>query len=256
MADNTEFDFTQFDLSSLLPTYLIDNPFYKDYLDATSTLWKEHVFPYIKALSEVRQTITYSDKEKQDLWTLIKNANLLGYTFLSQYMTQDNYVKLVEFLAKFHETQGNNNLPDFIGFIRGASLHLDQLWTAYGQGEFIYFVEKELTNNNTILENPGSTANGVYYPTSHFRLTYFLDQTGLLDNNILKELFYNLAPIHFVLESVVAVILFNNEPTYIDIKASIVLTEATLVDIDLASLSSNGDILTHNDIPLTTIVNV
>lgn len=254
--DSVDFDFSSFDLTQLLPSYLIDNPFYQDYLAATSTLWKEVVFPYLKALAELRQTITYTDKEKQDLWVLIKNANLLGYKFLSKYMTQDNYVKLVEFLAKFHETQGTDNLVDFIGFIRGASLHLEQLWTAYGTQDYTVFVEKTLTNNNTIFEHPGSTTPGIYYPTSHYRLTYYLDQTGLLDSTILEELFYNLAPIHFVLESVVALIVFNNEPFYLDLQPSAVITAAILVDLELLPLTYNNDPLSYNGQTLTTLVSV
>lgn len=250
------FDFSGFALDQFLPTYLKDNTFYVDYMNATADLWKDHVLPYIKALAEIRQTITYNEKEKQDLWALIKNANLLGYNFLSQYMTQDNYVKLVEFLAKFHETQGNNNLADFIGFIRNAGLYLERLWTAYGPGEFQTFVSDALTNNNTVLQFPGSTATGVYYPTSHFRLIYYLDQSGLLDSNILKELFYNLAPAHFVLESIVASILFANEPLYLDTKSTGVLTEAVLVDLALETLTYNNEDLTSNNQPLQVLVAV
>jgi hypothetical protein len=247
-------DFSGFDLTQLLPSYLQDNPFYNAYLEATSTLWKNDILPYIKALAELRQTITYSDKEKQDLWALIKNANLLGYRFLSKYMTQDNYVKLVEFLAKFHETQGTSNLPDFIGFIRGASLHLEQLWTAYGTDDYTVFVEKALTLDNTILTHPGVTTPGTYYPTNHYRLTYYLDQTGLLDNDILQELFYNLAPIHYVLESVVALILFTNEPYYLDVVPACVITEAVLVDREMQALTYQGNPLTYQNNPLQSLV--
>ena len=250
----TNFDFSSFDLTTLLPPYLIDNPFYKDYMSATSELWKTAILPYIQALAELRQSITYTNKEKQELWTLVKNANLIGYNFLSQYMTQDNYIKLVEFLSKFYETQGNKDLCDFIGFIRGASLQLEQLWTAYGTGDYSIFVEKALTNGNTIINYPGQSTNGTYYPTSHFRLTYYLDQTGLLDQNILKELFYNLAPIHFVLESVVAVILFSNEPYYLDVKPSTVITAAILIDKKLETLTYNNLPLTYNNSELQSLV--
>jgi hypothetical protein len=225
-------------------------------MKATEEIWKTSVIPYIKALSELRQTLVYSENQKQDLWVLIRNANLLGYKFLSKYMTQDNYVKLVEFLPQFYETQGDFSLVDFIGFIRGASLHLEQLWTSYGSQDFVAFVEKDLTNNNTILEHPGDQTAGIFYPTSHYRLTYYLDQTGLLDSNVLQELFYNLAPIHYVLESVVAMILFNNEPYYMDMKASATITVGILVDKTLDSLQSSGQNLTYLNQPLQVLITV
>lgn len=247
MVDNLEFDFSSFDLTQLLPPHLQDNPFFVEYLESTSQLWKEAVFPYLTALAELRQTINYNTKEKQDLWVLIRNANLLGYRFLSNYMTQDNYLKLVEFISRFYEMQGTNQLENFIGFIRGASLNIDQMWTAFGAGEYTIFVEEAETEGNTVVRFPGQTSNGTYYPTSHYRLSYNLDETGMLDTNILADLFYNLAPIHFVLESVVASIVFQNEPLYLDVKASVYIEEAVIVDIALVNLTYNsGTPLTYN----------
>lgn len=247
MADNLNFDFSNFDLTQLLPPNLQDNPFFVDYLNATSQLWKEAVLPYLTALSELRQTINYTTKEQQELWVLIRNANLLGYKFLSSYMTQDNYFKLVEFISRFYEMQGTKQLANFIGFIRGASISIDQMWTAYGEGEYIIFVEEDQTAGDTVVNFPGQSSDGTYYPTSHYRISYNLDKTGMLDANILSELFYNLAPIHFVLESVVASILFENEPLYLDVKASIAIVQPALVDLALLGLTYNsGTPLTHN----------
>ena len=256
MASNIEFDFSNFDLTQLLPPHLADNPFFNDYLESTSAVWKDAVLPYIKALSELRQTVIYSDKQKQELWVLIRNANLLGYKFLSSYMTQDNYFKLVEFISRFYETQGNKNLVDFIGFIRGASLNLQQLWTAYGEGEYSVFVEEAVTDGQTVVKYPGNSDDGTYYPTSHYRLTYSLDKTGLLDPNVLQDLFYNLAPIHFVLESIVATILFENEPLYLDVKTSKYITESILVDKAQLPLTSGGSFLTYNGANLVTVSDI
>lgn len=247
MANDINFDFTSFDLTQLLPPHLQDNPFFVEYLESTSQLWKDEIFPYLTALSELRQTINYTTKEKQDLWVLIRNANLLGYKFLSNYMTQDNYLKLVDFISRFYEMQGTNQLENFIGFIRGASLNINQLWTAFGVGEYVTFAEEGETGGNTVVAHPGQSTDGTYYPTSHYRIQYNLDQTGLLDANILTDLFYNLAPIHFVLESVVASILFNNEPLYLDVKSSVYIEEPALVDTALLGLTySGGTPLTFN----------
>lgn len=244
---NTDFSFDNFDLTTLLPGLLQDNPFYTDYLDASTQVYKDAVLPYIKSLAELRQTIDYDSKDNQELWTLIRNANLIGYKFLSSYMTQDNYVKLVEFISRFYEIQGTKQLANFIGFIRGATIQIDQLWTALGDTDYIIFKEKAAIDGNTVVEHPGQSTDGTFYPTSHYRMKYGLDESGALDNSVLTELFYNLAPIHFVLESIVASLDFANEPFYMDVQSSIYITEPVLVDKALLSLTySSGIPLTFN----------
>lgn len=259
MTTNTNiFDLSTIDLRELLPGILQDNPFYVDYFESVTDLWQAEVFPYIEALSNIRQTLNFETKVPQDTYLLIKNANMLGYSFLSGFLTQDNYLKLVDFITRFYEVQGTNQFGNFLGFLRAARVQIEQLWSKIGIDDYVVFKEKIFVTSDNIVDQPGQTTPGTWYPTSHYKIKYAADVSGFLDEDILNELFYSLAPIHYVLNTVEAAVEFINEPLYLDTSASRFVCEPTLVDLGLVGLTYNsGTPITYNPgTPLETLESI
>lgn len=256
MAVDPNFDFSSIDLTSYLPAFLQDNPFYTDYLTGVTTVWQEGVYPYIKELAEIRQTIDYDTKIPQEIWVLIRNANILGYKFLSNFMDQANYLKLVDFISRFYELQGTYQTANFIGFIKAAKVQIKQLWSQIGINDYTYFEEQDYISNDTIVNYPGRNATGDWYPTSHYRLRYDLAVSGLQDADALRELFYTLAPVHHVLEAIYAIIEFQNEPYYMDIAAAQESIFVSISDRAEKGLTFEGEALTSSTRPLELFVTV
>jgi hypothetical protein len=250
MADNL-FDFSNYDLTTYLPGFLQDNPFYTDYLKATTKAWKEDVLPYVKKLTEIRQTIDYDTKEAQELWVLIRNANILGYKFLSDFMSQDNYLKLVDSISRFYELQGTAQTANFLGFVRAAKIQIKQLWSQIGINDYTSFEEKNFISSDTVVNYPGRNATGDWYPTSHYNIHYDLDVSGLLAEDVLKELFFSLSPINHVLNIVIAAIEFKIEKVVLDTEGGQEQIYPSVINTQVQNLNSSGDDLTFNGVPLT-----
>ena len=105
---------------------------------------------------------------------------------------------------------------------RQRKIEIDQLWSRIGIEDYsAFFYKYEIDKNNTIISNPGQTTPGTWYPTSHKRISYDLLLLGTVTGPIIKtfestvkSLFYTLAPIHWVLEQIVASIPFHFFATY------------------------------------------
>lgn len=256
MAVDTTFDFSNYNLANYLPAFLQGNPFYVDYLDAVTKLWSEEVLPYAKKLSEIRQTVNYDTKETQELWVLIRNANILGYKFLGNFMSQDNYVKLVDSISRFYELQGTVQTANFLGFVRAAKIEIKQLWSQIGINDYTVFEEKNFISTDTVVNYPGRNATGDWYPISHFNLHYELDVSGLLAEDVLRELFYSLSPISHILNIVVAAIEFKIEKVILDTEGGQEQIYPSVVNTQVQELNNNTSPLTLNGQPLTLGVTI
>ena len=254
------FDFSEIDFTSYLPSVFGDNPFYTDYFDALTDTWQNSIFPYMRLFSNIRQTIDLDTKDPQELYILIRNANLLGYKFISNFLNQKDYLKLVDFIARYYELEGTKQFANFLGYVKASKIKIEQLWSQVGINDYTEFYYKsEIDTNNTILSNPGQTTPGTWYPTSHKRISYDLtlfqnvSHTQLVDyETTIRSLFYTLAPIHWVLELIAGTIEFN-DPHSIDVQASSYIFGISIVDHEVQNLSVGGDPLTFNGINLTTL---
>ena len=253
-SNQVNFDFSQIDLTNFLPGILAGNDFYYQYFKAITSVWQSGVLPYFKMLSEIRQTVNYDTLQPQELYILIENANMLGYKFISNFMTQANYLKIVDFISSYFELEGTQQFGNFLGFVKAAKIQIVQLWSQIGINDFSKFYEHyQIDPTNTVMTHPGIDAIGTWYPTSDWAVKYDLTLLGTVTgtqladfNTTLSSLFYSLAPIHWVLERIVSVIEFTDN-YMIDTQGVEEGTFIGFIDLSLDNLTFSGDPLTYNN---------
>lgn len=148
-----------------------------------------------------------------DRKTLINQASLAGVDYYSDYITDVEYARLVDYTGSYwkHQNSGERDFIDFIGFIKGMRLSLIQLWTV-DQGDYASSVEPgfdfyeylrpEVEVTDPVRLEEGAS-RGTEYLTSHVDMEYdVLASPNVLFNDLIN-LFYYFAPIELVLNRIV-----------------------------------------------------
>lgn len=170
-----------------------------DYLLVEFTLSDKRVFHWKMPVSA-----------PQERSLLIQNGYMLGFDFFNSSFTDEDYRRLVEFISMYWAEGGTDNFIKFISFIKNIKLECLPLWSI--DTEDNEYSELEIKQDSMLPTWKG----GVWYPTSHVELRFnplkdhaqtnvsVLDSVGLYKG--VEELFYVFAPIHLVLERIVAAI--------------------------------------------------
>jgi len=166
----------------------------------------------------------------QDRKTLINQAAFAGVDYYSDYISDVEYARLVDYAGCYwkYQNSGERDFINFIGFIKGMRLSLVQLWTrdrgdyandhSPGFDFYEYLKPEEEITNPMRLEN-GATI-GSEYLTSHVDMTYDVLASPNVQFNDLINLFYYFAPIELVLNRIISSIEVNIG-TYSDIAPQI-----------------------------------
>lgn len=149
----------------------------------------------------------------QDRKTLINQAALSGIDYYSDYISDVEYARLVDYANVYwkYQNSGERDFINFIGFIKGMRLSLIQLWTK-DQGDFannqdVGFDFYEYLKPEEDIVDPvkivNNTAVGTEYLTSHVDMEYdVLASPNVLFNDLIN-LFYYFAPIELVLNRII-----------------------------------------------------
>ena len=163
----------------------------------------------------------------QEKAVLQANASMHGFSFFSDQLTQADYARLNDWVEHYWIEGGTDNFVRFIGFVKNMLLDVDQLWADEVPGTQAAYDASVIPDVNGVLPIPEQVSTtdyyprlepyngevplwdgGTAYPTSHVQIRY--DLVLHQENNIVMDpieifhLFYYLAPIHLVLQRIVA----------------------------------------------------
>lgn len=161
-------------------------------------------FAQIPSTGETFEIILPNDNLK-DRSVLINSARYHGFNYYSDTLSNEDYARIVDYIEDFWPESGTDSYYRFIGFIKNMRLEADYLWTTDEVDETGDDTYPWLEPNNGQLRPVH--AGGHDYPTSHVQLRYDALETPDPDGEDIFRLFYLLAPIHLVLERIVAELL-------------------------------------------------
>jgi hypothetical protein len=131
----------------LLAPYLKSNPIFTDYVFGIDNIWKSQIDDPIANLAKLRQLypiskdaediiaindiLRFTDFDKFELSTLIRQVNLLGFSLKDSaaLVDSDSYKRLLRHVGAFWYEKGKASFIDFIGFCLNASLTITSLWS-------------------------------------------------------------------------------------------------------------------------------
>jgi energy-converting hydrogenase Eha subunit F len=190
------------------------------------------------------------------------NARLHGFSFFSDQLTAADYARLNDWIEHYWVEGGTENFVRFIGFIKNMLLDVEQLWADEVPGTQAAYDASVIPDGNGVLPVPAQESetdfyprldpyngeaalwnSGVAYPTSHVQISYDLvlhQENGIVMDPVeIFHLFYYLAPIHLVLQRIVADIV--GPPIIIHRKPKVLIGYHTSSFLNLDdSLEQNG----------------
>ena len=186
-------------LKDLLPPYLSTSDTWSSYADAVEKVIKEEVWSRVEDIQSIRDPKVIA----KEFLTLF--GSMLGFNQKSDLFTEPNYRRILGELAKYYEKSGTRYMGNFMGYLNSARCEVIALWTTD------YETFEAFPGGGTIYDGTGP-----WYVTPHVYLRYNLqsaDVGGLqaLDKDTLRGLFYELAPIHLVLEGIIELIQIQGE---------------------------------------------
>lgn len=125
----------------------------------------------------------------------ILQANLfeLGCTVPADILTNEQMARLCRTLGAFYNRKGARGFVKYIGYIMGIDLRYKMMWA-----------QKDAKNQNYVNFSitpglPYWVPGGFWWPTSHVMLQYNMVLHIDMDQNVLRRLFEEFAPINLVL---------------------------------------------------------
>lgn len=205
--------------SKLLPPYLLNNLYFKDFSDAIDKVWDEQVDQRIDVIKHLRkmwvtnptveakidrgELVDLEDWTRPERSLLVKQVNLLGMKLKSAgLLTDQNYLTVSRFLGLYWFGKGTENFIQFINFALILDLEVFNLWSEKQAGLYAneYY---NLTREGPNGEPPGTPIweGGDWFPTTHVEITAH-GGLSTIDIETLTEFFYEIANYNLVLHSV------------------------------------------------------
>ena len=217
----------RYDLSKLLTSNFLSKNQWKDFADSISKVFFRYIYNDIQGLKNIRNvdnlqtrstsnpvnsTIKIDDKQvnkielrdgqtaiKYDRDLLLLTSKNYGFNYLSDTITNKDYIIFLKFIGLYLEEKGTISFTDFIGFIKNAVFKVEKLWT---NDYYSFRPYDEVPSGQTIFDIRTDHSDS-FYPTTHVRVSY--DRSVFyFDELEIKDLFFKFAPINIVLESLVA----------------------------------------------------
>lgn len=131
---------------------------------------------------------------------VLRYLRQLGFvTRMGYSLTDTDLNRLATFISLYYPQQQTQHFTDFLGYVLGSRMELVRLWSTmlpnYQYGPF-----EESPRGATIMDTP----SGEWFPTSHVGVTYNHEENPPARLQDLITLFGYLAPIHLVLERIIA----------------------------------------------------
>lgn len=198
----------------------------------------------------------------KELPILQANARFHGFSFFSDQFTAEDYARINDWVELYWPEGGTENFVRFIGFVKGMLLDIDQLWSDEVPGTHDAYEASVVPDGAGVLPIPAQISNTDYYPrlepnngeipvwnggaafpTSHVQIRYdmvlHLERGIVMDAAEIFHLFYYLAPIHLVLQRIVADIIGPPVVVHRRPKLLIAYHVSSLLNLD-DSLVQNG----------------
>lgn len=162
--------------------------------------------------------VTQTRRALQDRDILIKSANFSGFTYYSDFLTDEDFARISDYVNAYWPKTGNPEFINFIGFAKNLALSMNTLWTE-DKGDNATSDDPNISKYDSLevyqegITNP-VWKGGVWYPTSHVEINYDALLSETIDDDLIL-LFYALAPIQLVLERISGAINFNANYSYI-----------------------------------------
>lgn len=170
----------------LLPRHVTaTNPMWLDWQRAIELVMSSAVWRPVDSLR------AFYDPSSLDSDFLPILAGALGFGNRADLFSEDDYRRLIAGLSEYYSQSGTAAMPKFISYANNSIYGLTVKWS----NDYIKFWDSP--QGTTIYEG------GTWFPTPHVDLVYDGTQ-GLLSSSSVSELFYALAPVHLVLEGIVA----------------------------------------------------
>ena len=152
-----------------------------------------------------RTFATVVDRVRIGRQFLVKNANMLGFEFLSDELSTEGYWRLAQYTSMYWEESSTYGGLNFLGWVLNAKLAVEPLWSNDGEN----FIRYSLVSRNRLLTvfsgvNATAVTTPLYFPTSRVLLLYNVEENPDIDLNKLAEFFLTQAPINVVLHGIAA----------------------------------------------------
>lgn len=178
----------------LLPRHVTaTNPMWLDWERAIELVMAVNIWQPVESLR------AFYDPSALDADFLPILAGALGFGNRADLFTETDYRRLIAGLSEYYGQSGTAAMPKFISYANNSIYGLTVKWS----NDYISFWDSP---QGTTIYN-----GGTWFPTPHVDLVYDGTQ-GLLSSQSVTELFYALAPVHLVLEGIVA--RFNGAGTF------------------------------------------
>ena len=166
-------------------------------------------------------------KEKE---VQIAGCKVHGFNYFSDTITQADYARIHEWVEHFWPESGTVNFARFMGFVKNMYIEVDSLWSDEVPADF----DTSGKDYYPYLEvDPRGTPNylgGSSFLTSHVQLRYDALENPNPDLLDIFLLFYYIAPIHLVLERIVAEVRTPPIPYYSGAALTLSFTESAVYD--------------------------
>ena len=176
----------------LIPYGVQQNPAWSKLGDAMSGFLRSAVDAPLRELRNVRNS------EGQSRTIAIRNAKLLGFNYMNDELTNDDVDRISNYVGMYYPKAGTAETFRFLSFVKNTRFEISCLWSQgpdYMEGFHV------TPGGITVLQDPVETS---WYPTSHVEMAYSIRHAGFSSLDKLIDMFYYLAPIHLVLERLVA----------------------------------------------------
>lgn len=172
-----------------LPDELRENPFWRDFGNAVSDVLDTFVDGPRRQLRHIRDA-DYLPRKLQ-----IRSLRQKGINFFSDTLSIDDIVRLNRFVGLYWPGKSTKEFDRFLSYFLNIRVDLTQLWNDTQTDVFNVFEDKPL---GLKLWEGGS-----WWPTSHIKATFDVENNPNLKIDDLVKLFYILAPIQLVLYRVI-----------------------------------------------------
>lgn len=195
--------------STLLPPYLLSNPYFIEYADAMDDVYGQNVDEQLETLQNIRnmwvqspETETFVDVAEiipRDSWPkfdrdlVVKQVNMLGLKLQSAgIVTDDAYQTISRFVGIYWFEKGTQAFMEFINYCLSSDLRVFNMWT---EDYDTFYNEGESEIGTPIWEG------GTWYPTTHVTIVAKGGFKGL-DILTLQQFFYEIANYNLVLRAI------------------------------------------------------
>ena len=196
-----------FDLITILSESMVVRPQWRDLAAAASRIVYEYVERTRLALQMAREPFVLARTLK------IATLRMIGLDWSSTLLSDADLDRTLIEAAEFFQTNGPQHFARYMGYALGVPMQLIPLWTE----DYAAFTPGPSLSANGLIVDPGGTS----YPTSHVDLLYELFSTrgGEIDayQDDIRLLFDDVAPIHLVLNWIVAQISLSVHTLYLSI---------------------------------------